>query len=261
MHFTEQIDDIFNQRRTGLSENERRALHYSKQEIIEAYNSLRQLGLDNNISFTANIIYSYHHPEGYSYPLDVIIQSSTFFTDLDNIISMMRGERPHDWDGEPDAFDDLQHTINVAHNRLVLEAGRVNTLWIKVTAQIINNMPNEEDMALHWHHGELHSNNISQHIEADNLASMNLHQPSEDDQNMPDLIDEDGNVVDDNTQNNESDVREWEIEHQAWDIISAQARGDNSGIVMGAHNRASIPSTNVSMEHNNNEVIYESVAP
>ena len=73
MHFPDQIDNIFNQRRTGLSENERRALHYSKEELIEAYNSLRQLGLDNNMAFTAYIIDNYDHYDGYDYPLEVIL--------------------------------------------------------------------------------------------------------------------------------------------------------------------------------------------
>ena len=174
MNFHEQIDNIFNRRRTGLSDNEQRALHYCKEELIDAHNSLRQLGIDNHISFTANIID--HCEQDYN---DTLREAGYFLLDLDNIINMLRStEHPDDWDGELDEFDDLKHTINRAYNKLVLEAGFDNALHIEVNIQIINNLQNDTIMPLHWHPSEplpnnmSHSNNISYHVEADNLVNM-----------------------------------------------------------------------------------------
>lgn len=147
MSFYHQINDIFNQRRTGLLENERRALDYRKEELFKAYNSLYQLGLENNISISANVVDN-HVSDGDASPHIAILRSTSFFVDLDEIIEMMR---TGDLEDECNAFNDIQDAINLAHNKFVVEAGDNNALGVEVTVQVMNN---QEEPPAHWQPAE-----------------------------------------------------------------------------------------------------------
>ena len=172
MNFLEELNDIFNQRRSGLSGNRQRALYYSKQNIVEAFHSLRSMGRNNNILIQANIIH-----DNDDLPIEVL--SMRFYLELDNIINILRGDRESNLDEETDILDDLQENMNASYNRLVLEGGRDNGLCINVTADIINNTLNEEIIPIEIEDNEINSNNISQYIEEDNLASINQEYESE----------------------------------------------------------------------------------
>jgi len=119
MSFIYQLNGIFNQRLDGLTEEERINLEHRKQMIIIIYNSFHGRLLNNNIGFEVTISGDYEIPNGEIWRRNADA-SEQFHYDLVDIFDQRRGERPDDWDGTPDDFDDLRDQLQEDYNSLAL---------------------------------------------------------------------------------------------------------------------------------------------
>lgn len=142
MTFEYQLNNIFNQRRPGLSENDRNALNKRHRRLVRSHNALQQFGQDNNIALRVTVTDGYEIPEGLSFPLAVVLASSQFHLDLDDIFTLRLGEHPVNREGDPVDWRDIQHLFSRAHNRLVLRRRGGDGMSIMVTAVDMNIEPN-----------------------------------------------------------------------------------------------------------------------
>jgi hypothetical protein len=112
-------------------------------KVRRAYNKLIALGRENNISFKITISEGWEVPTGLSFPLAVVLASSQFHLDIDEFFGTRRGGHPMNRDGAPTDWDDIQHRMNIAHNRLVLRRGDGDGISITVVATDMygNNSP------------------------------------------------------------------------------------------------------------------------
>ena len=134
MTFEYQLNNIFNQRLPGLSENDRNALNKRHRMLVRSHNALQQFGQNNNIALRVTVTDGYEIPEGLSFPLAVVLASSQFHLDLDDIFTLRLGEHPVNREGDPVDWREIQHLFNIAHNRLVLRRKGGEGVSIMVTA-------------------------------------------------------------------------------------------------------------------------------
>ena len=134
MNFNLQMNNIFNQRRGELMENQRRRDVAVQQELNNAYNELQQLAHDNDIPLDINVEVGGEIPAGLAFPINVIQAATQFYLNILNIFVQRGRELPPLDAGGAGGWQ----AMYIAHNRLVLELGHNNGLGIEVTVLNMN---------------------------------------------------------------------------------------------------------------------------
>ena len=119
-----------------------RHLTRNPMKVRKAYNKLMDLGQNNNIALEVTVTEGYEIPSGMSFPLAVVLASSQFHLDIDDIFNLRRGGHLGNREGDPVDWDDIQHHMNIAHNCLVLRYGGGDGISIMVVATDMTNNNN-----------------------------------------------------------------------------------------------------------------------
>ena len=119
-----------------------RRLTRKPRRVRKAYNKLMDLAANNNIELEVTVTEGYEIPSGLSFPLAVVLASSQFHLDIDDIFIARRGGHPVNREGDPVDWRDIQHQMNIAHNCLVLRRGGGDGISITVLATDMTNNNN-----------------------------------------------------------------------------------------------------------------------
>ena len=105
-------------------------LTFNVRKVRKAYNKLIELGRTNNLSITVTVTEGYEILNGMSFPLAVVLASSQFREDLDDIFTKRNGGHSN--------YCDIQHSITAAHNRLTNRRGDGDGISIMVVVSDMN---------------------------------------------------------------------------------------------------------------------------
>ena len=100
------------------------------RKVRKAYNKLMELGRANNLSIAVTVTEGYEIPDGMSFPLAVVLASSQFHEDLDDIFTKRNGGHSN--------YCDIQHSIAAAHNRLTHRRGDGDGISVMVVVADMN---------------------------------------------------------------------------------------------------------------------------
>ena len=105
-------------------------LTFNVRKVRKAYNKLIELGRTNNLSITVTVTEGYEILDGMSFPLAVVLASSQFREDLDDIFTKRNGGHSN--------YCDIQHSITATHNRLTHRRGDGDGISIMVVVSDMN---------------------------------------------------------------------------------------------------------------------------
>ena len=144
MDFNYQLNNLFNQRRTGLSEEERVNLDQRHRKLMRRHNRLQEFGQHYNIAFEVTVTDGHEfHGDG-AHPVRFELACGHFHIDINNIFNARRMHQPNR-EGDPINWYEIEIRGHELHNALVMRGNEGDMVSITVVAFDMNNDNMNED--------------------------------------------------------------------------------------------------------------------
>ena len=138
MDFNYQLNNLFNQRRAGLSEEERVNLDQRHRKLQRRHNRLQEFGQHYNIAFEVTVTDGYEfHGDG-AHPVRFELACGNFHIAINNIFNARRVHQPNR-EGDPINWVEIELRGHELHNALVQRGDGGDRVSITVVAFDMNN--------------------------------------------------------------------------------------------------------------------------